>query len=426
MNQGAKAPGVLALLGPGLLVAATGVGAGDLATATLTGSRLGTAILWAVVVGGFLKFVLTEGLTRWQLATGQTLLEGAARHFGPVAGWLFLPYLILWSFFVSSALMSACGVTLHALFPIFSDAETGKVVFGILSSLVGLGLVLLGGFELFSKIMRVCIGLMFGVILLATFFLWPGTEAFLDGLFRPSIPDADGAGIGWTIALMGGVGGTVTILSYGYWIQEVGRVGRHQLRACRLDLGVGYLVTIVFGLAMVMIGSTVEVVGGGATLLVTLGDQLAAEVGQAGRLIFLIGAFGAVFSSLLGVWQAVPYLFADLWRLFLQRDRQELRDSAADGSSMLPVDTSSRPYRAYLYAIAIIPMLGFTAFNFVQAQWLYAVSGAAFIPMLALALLVFNGRRAWVGDAVNRIPTTVILAATLALFGWLAWGTIAG
>ena len=73
---------VLAVIGPGVLVAATGVGAGDLATAALAGGRLGTAILWAVVVGAFLKFVLTEGLARWQLASGQTLLEGAIARLG--------------------------------------------------------------------------------------------------------------------------------------------------------------------------------------------------------------------------------------------------------------------------------------------------------------------------------------------------------
>ena len=42
-------------LGPGLLVAATGVGAGDLATAAFTGSHLGPAVLWAVLVGAALK-----------------------------------------------------------------------------------------------------------------------------------------------------------------------------------------------------------------------------------------------------------------------------------------------------------------------------------------------------------------------------------
>jgi hypothetical protein len=49
--------------------------------------------------------------------------------------WLFMPYLLLWSFFVGSALMSATGVTLHAMVPIFDDADRGKVVFGIVSSL---------------------------------------------------------------------------------------------------------------------------------------------------------------------------------------------------------------------------------------------------------------------------------------------------
>ena len=63
----------LTLLGPGILVAATGVGAGDLATGGFAGSKLGPAVLWAVACGALLKYVLTEGLTRWQLATGETL-----------------------------------------------------------------------------------------------------------------------------------------------------------------------------------------------------------------------------------------------------------------------------------------------------------------------------------------------------------------
>ncbi|GFO81583.1 MAG: hypothetical protein A49_12100 [Methyloceanibacter sp.] len=118
------------LIGPGLLLAATGVGAGDLATGSFVGGLLGTAVLWAVAVGAFFKYVVTEGLARWQLATGQTLIEGVATRAGRWAIWLFLPYLLLWSFFVGSALMSATGATLYAIMPVFGDAETGKAVFG--------------------------------------------------------------------------------------------------------------------------------------------------------------------------------------------------------------------------------------------------------------------------------------------------------
>lgn len=117
----------LAVIGPGILVAATGVGAGDLATAAFTGSEVGVVVLWAVVFGAVLKFALTEGLARFQLASDETLLEGAVRRLGRPVAWVFVPYLLLWSFFVGSALMSACGVTLVAIFPVLEPA-TGKVV----------------------------------------------------------------------------------------------------------------------------------------------------------------------------------------------------------------------------------------------------------------------------------------------------------
>ena len=123
----------LAILGPGLLVAATGVGTGDLATGSFAGSMLGTAILWAVLVGALLKFIITEGLARWQLATGTSILEGVATHLGRTPMLIFLPYLVLWSFFTASAMMSGCGITLHALIPLFESAEHGKTACGQVS-----------------------------------------------------------------------------------------------------------------------------------------------------------------------------------------------------------------------------------------------------------------------------------------------------
>ena len=403
-------PGLLAVIIPGFLVAATGVGAGDLATASFTGSQLGLAILWAVVVGGLLKYTLTEGLARWQLVTNQTLLEGVALRFGRIVGWLFLPYLLLWSFFVGSALMGACGVTLHAIIPVFQDAARAKIFYGMLSSLAGLGLMLAGGFKLFEKVMAACIGIMFTTVVVTAGMLWPGTKEVISGLFIPSIPDIQGIGITWTVALIGGIGGTLTILCYGYWIREKGRTGKEAIRICRIDLAAGYSMTILFGLAMVIIGSTIEIEGRGAGLLVTLADALEKPLGVGGRWLFLIGAFSAMFSSLLGVWQAVPYLFADIWGLFVRQ-----RDRISSGKI-----TESTPYRVYMFAIAFIPMLGLFM-SFKEVQKLYAVIGALFMPLLAIALLILNGRRVWVGDYTNRPLTVAVLLATLAFFISMAW-----
>lgn len=407
----------LIAIGPGLLLAATGVGGGDLATGTFVGSLLGTAVLWAVVVGAFMKFVTTEGLARWQLVTGNTFLEGLVDKMGPAVIWVFLPYLLLFSFFVGSAQMSAVGVALVALVPVFEDPDQGKIVFGMASSLIGLGLVLRGGYELFEKVMGVCIAIMFVTVVVTAIALWPGTSEVIQGLFVPTIPDFSGIGLTWTVALIGGVGGTLTIMCYGYWLREEGRSGVDELSACRIDLGTGYVMTAIFGVAMVIVGSTVVIEGQGTTLLVSLADRLEGPLGVWGRALFLIGAFGAVFSSLLGVWQSIPYLFADSWRLITK---------PFDPAVQEPVDTNGLPYRGFMIALGIVPMIGLF-WGFQQVQKFYTITGALFFPFLALALLIWNGRSDWVGSQYKNHPiTSVALIGVLIFFSWLGLRTIFG
>lgn len=401
----------LASIGPGILVAATGVGAGDLATASFAGAKLGLAALWAVVVGAFLKFVLNEGLTRWQLATGSTLIEGCVEHLWRPVRWIFLLYLLVWSFLVGAALMSAIGITAHAMLPLAGRGPDGaqfdKIIYGGIHSLLAVLLIRVGGFRLFEKMMGLCIAIMFAVIVVTAMAFQPPLGEFVRGLVVPQIPPG---GTSWTLAILGGVGGTVTVLCYGYWIREAGRTGPDFLATCRFDLATGYAMTAAFGLAMIVVGNTLgPIEGGGATVMVRIAEQLRATFGSAGELAkwaFLLGAWGAVFSSLLGVWQSVPYLFADLWQLINSRGKLEGR-----------VDTSARPYRYCLCGIATLPMLGVVVVNFREMQKLYAVVGSLFIPMLAGVLLALNGQVRLVGrDYKNSLTTTCVLLAALSLF----------
>jgi Mn2+/Fe2+ NRAMP family transporter len=412
MREERPRTGLFAVVGPGLLVAATGVGAGDLATASFAGNRLGVAILWAVVLGAALKYLLNEGLARWQLATGDTLLEGCMAHLGRPFHACFLLYLIPWSFFVGSALMSACGATAHAMLPFIEDPSRGKIVFGIAHSLVGLLLVRVGGYGLFEKVMRVCIGVMFVTVVVTAVLIKPDWAAVGSGLVVPRIPEFAGDGLSWTVALMGGVGGTLTVLCYGYWIREEGREGPGALRTCRVDLAAGYGMTALFGIAMVIIGSQLPAVEGtGSTLIVNLADRLEQPLGAVGRWVFLLGAWGAVFSSLLGVWQSVPYLFADFVSMAVGDSREQRACRVA---------ATSRTYQVYLLALAVIPMAGLW-FGFKQVQKVYAVYGALFIPFLAVVLLYLNGREKWIGaESRNKPLTSALLAATLALFALAA------
>ncbi|KKL65818.1 hypothetical protein LCGC14_2151190 [marine sediment metagenome] len=306
-----------------------------------------------------------------------------------------------------SALISACGAAGHAILPIFERPEHGKIFFGIVHSLLGLGLVLVGGYKLLEKIMSVAIAVMFATVLLTVVMLNPDWSEVVTGLFVPRIPKLHKGGLTWTIALTGGVGGTLTVLCYGYWIREKGRTGVGYLRTCRIDLGVAYAFTALFGLAMVIIGGAVQVEGKGADLVVALAGTLGKRLGSTGRWLFLIGAWSALFSSLLGVWQAVPYVFADFFGL--------VRHGKADGPRP-PVDTRALPYRGYLLLLAFVPMIGLLG-SFKSVQKAYAVFGALFMPMLAVALLILNGRGRWVGAKMRNRPVTVaVLTATVVLF----------
>ena len=102
-------------LAPGILIAATGVGAGDLMTASLAGSAVGIAIVWAACAGAVLKWFLNEGIARWQMATGTTLLEGWVTRLGRWIQWVFLVYLVVWTFVTGGALVTACGVAATGL-----------------------------------------------------------------------------------------------------------------------------------------------------------------------------------------------------------------------------------------------------------------------------------------------------------------------
>jgi Mn2+/Fe2+ NRAMP family transporter len=388
---------------------------------------LGTSVLWAVIVGAAMKFALTEGLARWQLATDTTLLEGIAARLGRGPLWLFLPYFVLWSLFVGAALVSAVGTTVAAMIPVFDDAETGRVVFGALGSAVGVVLVLAGGYAAFSRVMNVAIAVMFAAVLVTAATLWPGFGPVAAG-FVPRLGELHGDDLSWTVALIGGVGGTVTILCYGYWIREEGRRGMQALHDSRIDLAVGYGMTALFGLAMVVIGSRVDVSGSGAGLIVTLADTLGGELGPVGRWVFLAGAFGAVFSSLLGVWQAVPYLFDDLVRLLGHGVSSGGPTAGVSSGGPTPgareVDPAGWVYRGWLLALAVVPVVltasgGMGSFR--EVQRLYGTVGALFVPAVALLLLGMNGRRAWVGDARNGPITVVVLVSSLLFFAWLGW-----
>jgi Mn2+/Fe2+ NRAMP family transporter len=392
-------------VGPGIVVAATGVGAGDLVAAAKAGAAYGVPVLWTAAVGAVLKFALAEGVARWQLATGATVLEGWAARLGVAVQSLFLAYLALWSLIVAAALMAACGLATHALLPAVPVAVGGAA-----HGLAALAFVWFEGYGRFETAMKVAAGVMFVAIVGTAAVQAPPLAETLRGLTVPRVP------AGSTLLLLGvvgGVGGTLTLLSYNYWMREKGWEGAAWLPAVRFDLGVGYALTGVFGVALVSLAAGElhprGIAISGSEGVVEMAGLLGARFGRAGEIVFLAGFWGAVASSTLGVWQGVPYLFADYAGMMRRR--------GAPG----PPSTSGRLYRGWLLVLTFPPMLLLLLGKPVWLVVAYAALGALFVPFLAATLLWLNNRRDLVGELRNGPLANLALIACLVLFGYLGW-----
>jgi len=392
-------------------VAATGVGAGDLVAAAKAGATYGLPVLWTAAVGAALKFALAEGVARWQLATGTTLLEGWVRFLGRPLQIAFLVYLALWSLIVAAALMAACGLAAHALVPRLSVAA-----WGMLHAVVAFAFVWAEGYGAFERMMKIAIATMFVAILGTAALQAPPLGETLRGLVIPRVP---AGGTVLVLGVVGGVGGTLTLLSYNYWMREKGWSGPQWVGAVRFDLAAGYVLTGLFGVALVLLCGLVLHPRGvritGSEGVLQMAGVLGAPFGRIGELVFLTGFWGAVASSMLGVWQGVPYLFADTVQL--------LRGEGAAGAPP-PVSRRGRLYRGWLIVLtgppAALLLLG-------RPVWLvvaYAAVGALFMPFVAATLLVLNNRKGIVGDLRNRALANLALLACLALFLWLAAGEL--
>lgn len=390
-------------VGPAILLTATSVGAGDILTGSLAGAEAGAAVLWAVPAGVVLKWTLTEGIARWQMATGTTLLEGWVTRLGTWIQWVFLAYLVLFALVTGGMLSSACGLAASAMLPIGSG-QTSRMIWAAVHSTGGIALVWWGGYAALKRVLAVCVGAMFFTMLLTAFLLQPDWAAAGVGLI-PSLPTG---GSRWVVGLIGAIGGTMALVSYGYWIREEGRTGEEGLRQCRSDLFLSYAVIGVFGLAVVIIGSRVQVKGQGTELALLLAAQLERSLGTGGQWIFLLGFWAAVFSALLGVWQSLPYLYADFHRL--------RRHSALAVEDL----ERSKHYRLFLVCLGTVPLL-LVQWPVKALQLAFGLTGAMLLPLLALTLLIMNNRRDWVGERFRATaPLNAVLVAALAFFAYVA------
>ncbi len=282
-----------------------------------------------------------------------------------------------------------------------------------------MGVVILARYKHFERLMKIFIGVMFVTLLGCAFWISPPLATLKNSVTQISIPPGSPKFI---LSVIGGVGGSLTLLAYGYWIRERGWEGTKWIKAVRLDLGVAYILTGIFGLALMVLASQVLHAKGVVIEKSDAGIQMAAmlrdAIGPIGHWTFLIGFWGAVTTSMLGVWQGVPYLFCDF--VGLMKRLPEERHKAM-------LNSRSPWYRGYLFWLAVPPMALLFLNKPVGLVVVYSIIGALFMPFLAGTLLYMNSRRDWVGDELrNSWLTNILLVLALALFGYLCANGVIG
>ncbi|WP_258862661.1 Nramp family divalent metal transporter [Marinitenerispora sediminis] len=402
------------LIGPGIVVAATGVGAGDMVATLIAGERFGYTLLWATIVGCLVKIALAEATGRWHLATERTIFDGWS-SLGRWTHFYFGPYIVVWGFLYGATAMSASALPLAALFPVLP-----LWAWAMLCGVAGLVFVWFNQYAVFEKAMTVLIGLMFVTVVGLAVFVTPDIVATVKGLV-PLLPQGSAV---YTLGLIGGVGGTITMAAYGYWVNAKGWRDATWMRMMRWDNRVAYGMTGIFVIAMLIVGAellyaTNIALSEGDRGLLDLAGVLEERFGRVISVVFLIGFFAAAFSSILGVWHGVSLMFAD----FVGHLR---------GRVNRPVEERERSweFRGYLLWLTFPPMLLLLFDRPFQLVIIYGVLGAFFMPFLALTLLwLLNSDRVpreWRNGIVSNVGLAVAGLLFIVLCAHEIWGYVQG
>ena len=121
--------GILRQLGPGLIIAGSIVGSGELIGATRTGAQAGFFLLWLIIIGCVIKVFVQVEFGRYALNTGKATMAGLNEVPGPRlarANWILWYWLVM--FLISlgqlGGIVGSVGEALAITWPVTDQGRT--------------------------------------------------------------------------------------------------------------------------------------------------------------------------------------------------------------------------------------------------------------------------------------------------------------
>jgi Mn2+/Fe2+ NRAMP family transporter len=316
--------------GPGLIVSASVVGAGELITATALGAEAGFVLLWLVVFSTLVKIAVQVEMARYSIVTGQGGMEGYAKvppRFGRVS-WVF----VMWCLMALSKLIQTGGLiggmaaALSILLPIGSGPleTTSLTIWAVIVTVIAIATLYSNRYGLIERV-AVFLTMTFVVVTVVIALGLPMTEfAYSGGDLASGLSLQLPAGaIGIAVAMFGLTGvGSEEITAYTYWCLEKGygrwsgpadgtedykRRARGWIAVMQKDAMVAWVIYTVATMSFYVMGAAVlnpqGLVPQGNDMIQVLSETYSGVLGDWGRILFLIGAVAALGST---IWAAIP------------------------------------------------------------------------------------------------------------------------
>lgn len=327
-------------IGPGIVLAGTIVGSGELLLTTGLGAKHGFVFLWLILFSCVIKVFVQIELGRYAISSGKPTLGAlqdikiAGRRGNWLLWWWFV--MLICTVFQLGGMTGSIGQALNLAFPQFSDgfarlasgispqaadyfAERREFPWSIVICLVTIALIYRGSYRRIEWLTTVIVVSVTIITVVAAASLgateypvrW---ESVKEGLVFGIPP----AGVADAFAVFGitGVGAT-ELFYYPYWCLEKGyaryvgrcdgtpeweRRAKGWIRVMNLDAWVSMVVFTISTVAFYMMGAAVlhpqGLVPKGSALIDTLSKMYIAPFGEWARIIFLIGAGAVLFKTL--------------------------------------------------------------------------------------------------------------------------------
>ncbi|GAA1856935.1 Nramp family divalent metal transporter [Brevibacterium marinum] len=403
--------------GPGIIAVLAMMGAGDLVTASVSGSNYGYSLMWLLVASLLIRFVIVNIMGRYQVLNlkGQSIVEG----YNDVSR--FYPWAIGIAALISGHLLN--GYMIRGA----GEAVAKIVTIGdpfLWSCILVLASVFVIGRNVYNTIekgMKVLLAMMTVAFLGLAIYSVPDIGGLIRGTIGFGIPDNTGAFGVFAVALslIGAVAGSMANFLYPYYVRDKGWKGAAFKKLQRNDILFGISAAIVISLSIWVVGAEILRPNGiQVSSLDDISQALTIHLGSVGGVIFYLGAFGILYSSVVGFANGFPKVIIDCLHI-VRPQRREQYGSKFENDPLFKWFSLFILISPVLWSVPGMP-------GFVTMAVFVTGLQAIIVPLVAIGLLILANKSSNFGKHRANLFENIILVATTLLTIWVTVQVIVG